>query len=132
MKIQVTKILLVDVRENSWDRVRKPRVSGAEEGVNQTIFSENAARFTQRQITKELKPVVQDIIDGLGVPEFFSRDNIKWSQKAGCACGCSPAFTLDASSILFPFDIYFDYVWVDENAVVDNKKVIAVATRRRF
>ena len=39
---------------------------------------------------------------------FGSDVKVRWSQKAGCSCGCSPAFIVDAEP--FGVDIFVELV----------------------
>ena len=42
---------------------------------------------------KAFRRVAMEVLDNMGVDK--SRLEIKWSQRAGCACGCSPGFIVD-------------------------------------
>ena len=68
---------------------RKPRVSVYPSG--ETIM-ENLAFRRDRPLAIYRQALVQGLTE-LGVD--MSRIKYRWSQKAGCSCGCSPAFIID-------------------------------------
>lgn len=65
-------------------RQNKSRLHVFVEGENVLENLEN--RFTRPH--HQYKQLVAPILEALGV-------KARWSQKAGCSCGCSPAFILD-------------------------------------
>lgn len=59
-----------------------------------------------KQLVEELDPVSPNIMSG-------ARYTIRWSQKAGCRCGCSPGFILDGwGPKLSGYDVHVDMVEV--------------------
>ena len=68
---------------------RKPRVSVSFEG--ETIL-ENLENRRSCPI-KLLRRVCEETLDSLGVKK--SMVEFRWSQKAGCNCGCSPGFIVE-------------------------------------
>ena len=63
----------------------KPRVYVFVEGENMISNLEN--RF--RRPYEAYKRFLPKVLEALGNPEGVT---FRWSQKAGCSCGCSPAF----------------------------------------
>ena len=54
---------------------------------------------------KQFRQSVEQAFDAIGV----NRNNItiKWSQKAGCQCGCSPGFIIDGwDAVLYKKDVH--------------------------
>lgn len=62
---------------------------------------------------KEYRRVVERVLDEKGVDR--SMVSIKWSQKAGCGCGCSPGFIVDGwlGTELHRQDVFIDVEGVD-------------------
>lgn len=58
---------------------------------DETII-ENLQNRTVRPYTTYKKEVIPEILQSLNLP---AETKVKWSQKAGCACGCSPAFIVE-------------------------------------
>lgn len=52
---------------------------------------ENLNNRRQRPHTAYKKELVPEILQKLGLP---ADTKVAWSQKAGCACGCSPGFVI--------------------------------------
>mgnify|MGYP001147844608 CR=1 FL=1 len=50
---------------------------------------ENLENRHQRPYTIYKKEVIPGVLRQMGLPSFAK---VRWSQKAGCPCGCSPAF----------------------------------------
>ena len=50
---------------------------------------ENLESRHQRPYTVYKKEVLPDVLRQMGLQPFAK---VRWSQKAGCPCGCSPAF----------------------------------------
>lgn len=95
MKIQVAPM---DWRE----RAKKPRVYFSH--VDESIL-ENFENRRSRPIEAYRKLMV-DVIPMLapfGVPADVK---YRWSQKAGCPCGCSPGFILQTHN---PINIWVDF-----------------------
>ncbi len=55
--------------------------------LNETI-SENLLKRRNRPV-EDYKEMIPEILGYLGYPKDAE---MKWSQKAGCNCGCSPGF----------------------------------------
>jgi hypothetical protein len=66
---------------------------------------DNLANRRSRPFTA-LKPFVKKALATLGLDTDVK---VRWSQKAGCNCGCSPGFVLDRTlrSLDGPVDVWF-------------------------
>lgn len=53
---------------------------------------ENLEKRHQRPYTIYKKEVIPNVLRRMGLPSYTK---VRWSQKAGCGCGCSPAFIVD-------------------------------------
>lgn len=71
-------------RRNTDSRPRRGRVHVFPKG--ETIFDNLANRRSRPY--HDWKPVVIDALKQHGIHV----DKLRWSQKAGCSCGCSPGF----------------------------------------
>lgn len=49
--------------------------------------------------------ILQKVFKKLKIEPY---NGIRWSQKAGCICGCSPGFILD----IVPYCVGYDAIWV--------------------
>lgn len=56
------------------------------------------------------RPLVLEELSKAG----FKDATIRWSQKAGCECGCSPGF-IWSNGANFPCDLFMDYTIEDES-----------------
>lgn len=54
---------------------------------------ENLQNRRQRPHTVYKKEVIPAVLAAMGLP---ADTKVRWSQKAGCTCGCSPGFIVDA------------------------------------
>lgn len=79
------KIRKIKVRDGKEDR--KSRIYFF---VKETIL-ENLINRRCRP-NKEYRKLVPAVLKKANIP---STTKVKWSQKAGCSCGCSPGFILD-------------------------------------
>jgi len=75
-------------RRNAWFKT-KTRVYV--HPVNETIF-ENLVNRRSRPLNT-YREALRKGLSELGVD--ISKVDYKWSQKAGCSCGCSPGFIVD-------------------------------------
>lgn len=82
-KLHVTRI---DTQPFSYDeRASRPRIYFFPEG--ETIWENLLNRHDRpHKVYREFLP---EVLRSLGLPEDAK---VSWSQKAGCSCGCSPAF----------------------------------------
>jgi len=92
------KIQKITVREGKEGR--KSRIYFF---VKETIL-ENLENRRCRPHTEYLK-LVPDVLKSVPILRIPNDIKVKWSQKAGCHCGCSPGFILDN---YFGKDIYVD------------------------
>ena len=58
---------------------------------DETII-ENLQKRTVRPYTSYKKEVIPEILKSLNLP---AETKVKWSQKAGCSCNCSPGFIVE-------------------------------------
>ena len=81
-------------RERDWsDRSSKPRMYVSSDEPFNVI--EDLANRTRRphQVWKPHLEVLLEALHESGLASFRGEDlKMSWSQKAGCSCGCSPAF----------------------------------------
>jgi hypothetical protein len=92
VKMNITKTKLIPVFETSnrsYRRKVKSRIYIWPEG--ETIL-QNLENRRSRPL-KLFRQVAADALAKLEVDT--SKLEIKWSQKAGCSCGCSPGFVVD-------------------------------------
>ncbi|MCA1800259.1 MAG: hypothetical protein LC650_03105 [Actinobacteria bacterium] len=85
------KVTKIDVRNNRENRRGKTRVFVM--ALDRDALQED--QLTHRQAVARMKrAVIPKVLEQLGV----TSEHVKagFSQKAGCACGCSPGFVLDA------------------------------------
>lgn len=70
--------------------------------------------------------VYKTMIHASGVPTVLGlRDKLRWSQSAGCDCGCSPGFILPHQSLIIDDEYLYRYdVWVELHGApaVDERK----------
>ncbi len=59
--------------------------------VGETIM-ENFVIGRRNRPYQDWRPLVQEFLVDLGLPEDIK---LNWSQRAGCFCGCSPAFIVN-------------------------------------
>lgn len=78
-----------DMRD--WERESKKEMRVYVHRNEETIL-ENLCGGRRTNPAKDLKPLVIEELKkaGICVGEF----KLRWSQKAGCNCGCSPGFVL--------------------------------------
>ena len=100
------------------DYVKSPRmyVSVADETI-----MDNLANRKRRPYN-----IYKTMIQSSGIGEVLNLDGLRWSQKAGCSCPCSPGFVLNNQSIVTDEGIHttrFD-VWVTLHGApaVDERK----------
>lgn len=88
--MRITKITVHDVTRGDPHRRVKPRVYFF---VNGETTMENLEKRYSRPY-KEYLRLLPDVWDHLDVkaPEKLK---VRWSQNAGCSCGCSPGFVIN-------------------------------------
>ena len=65
---------------------------------------------------QEWKKLIPEVIEkaktrkGGDEIEFGPNTKVRWSQKAGCSCGCSPGFIVDAPATPWGVDIFVELV----------------------
>jgi hypothetical protein len=91
------KISKIKVRDNNkfWN---KPRIYFF---IKETILENLQERHCRPY--KEYRQLIPKIFKKLKIP---INTKAKWSQKAGCHCGCSPGFILDLDN--YGRDIFVD------------------------
>ena len=58
----------------------------------------------------EYRRLLPNVLQAVGVEDGKNLD-IRWSQKAGCGCGCSPGFVVDGwNGVLHRKDVHVDVV----------------------
>lgn len=87
MELTVTEVKIL--KDEAGRFYHKTRVHIFPEG--ETLL-ENLQNRRSRPY-KAYRKVVEQTLDSLGADR--SKLDIKWSQKAGCSCGCSPGFIID-------------------------------------
>lgn len=61
--------------------------------LRQETIGENLHnRFNRPE--REWRKLLPQVFEQARIPAVFL-DRVKWSQKAGCACGCSPGFVVN-------------------------------------
>lgn len=127
-EIKIVKIVLHDSprqnrsdwRPNKWGSVHpygqfaKPRIHVFMKGEN---ILENLVERWSRPHWLYREEIVPAAIEKLGLP---SSTRVVWSQKAGCPCGCSPAFIVQTEQR--GQDVFVDATWVRS---VDQEQSIA-------
>ena len=99
MKFKVENIKINRVRDNdatygSWDKYRRAR--DARGVIYLWPKGENAIDNLVNRRTRPYNDYKKDVIpEILTAMELPSDTKVRWSQKAGCSCGCSPGFVLD-------------------------------------
>jgi hypothetical protein len=68
---------------------------------DETIF-ENLSHRRLRPYNIWRKIIIPQVLKKLDLPED---SKVRWSQRAGCSCGCSPGFILSG---YHTFDVYVD------------------------
>lgn len=77
-------------RNQAYDRLRKPTTVYV--WTKDETVLENLENRRQRPYTIYKKEIMPEVLRQMGLKSFTK---IRWSQKAGCPCGCSPAFLVD-------------------------------------
>jgi len=94
-----------------YDRARNRAVRIYAWANGETILSWLTNRHNARAGVTELKrDIVPAVLAKMGLPPDTK---VRWSQKAGCACGCSPGFILPE---YHGRDVFVDYGTVDDAA----------------
>lgn len=86
------KIESIEVRQSSERRSHKSRIYIFH--PKETIL-ENLQNRRQRPVT-QYKEVLPQILAKFKEETGYMPEKVRWSQKAGCSCGCSPGFIVDA------------------------------------
>ncbi len=68
-----------------------PRVYVNVDGGNDDILGDMRSGRRRNRPEQILRPLVQEF-----VRTYVPGATVRWSQKAGCGCGCSPAFIVKA------------------------------------
>ena len=91
--MEITEIRYVRNKDSSL--IRRPTMSRIyfwpAESVQENLENRRVRPYTE---CKKLIPYVLEMAQ-IGHFRFFHNVTARWSQKAGCACGCSPGFILD-------------------------------------
>lgn len=74
-------------KELYHDQVRRPRIYFFH--VGETIIDNLRNRRNRPQ--DEYRKLLPEVLERAGIPQECVA-KIRWSQKAGCTCGCSPGF----------------------------------------
>ena len=73
--------------------------------TNETVL-ENLINRRSRPLN-EFRAVLRQALANMGVDQ--SKITYRWSQKAGCSCGCSPGFVIGGfDPVLAGRDVYVD------------------------
>jgi len=100
------KIASVDIKPSGQARRRyavKPRVYVWPRGES---IIDNLMNRRSRPI-KLFRQAAKDGLSAMGVD--LSKVELRWSQKAGCSCGCSPGFIVEGfDSKLYRNDVHID------------------------
>jgi len=89
-------------------REQDPQNVGASEEVN-ALF-----RKLNRQEVKNMKAVIEEALQTVEGLDFLADNPLTFSRKAGCSCGCSPAFVVKEG-------VQHDGLWV-ESIFITKKK----------
>ena len=77
-------------RNQAYQRLCKP--SHVYVWTKDETVLENLEQRHKRPYTIYKKEIMPDVLRQMGLPSY---SKVRWSQKAGCPCGCSPAFIVD-------------------------------------
>lgn len=88
---EAKELILVDARTRSQDRPTRARIYMWPK--NESVL-ENFLVGRRVRPVAAMKALMPKVLEAVGqVPEV----SVRWSQKAGCGCGCSPGFIADRS-----------------------------------
>lgn len=103
-KIEVTK---VEKNRGDWSRKGRAEYNKPTRIIiwpqGETIW-ENLNNRRQRPYTIWRKEVIPTVLKELDLP---LDTKVRWSQKAGCSCGCSPSFIVED---YHTFDVHVDLI----------------------
>ena len=103
MELKVSKIETIEVTGGRFSY--KPKIYIWPEGES---LLDNLMNRNSRPI-KAYRKAMESALDSMGVDR--SKLYIKWSQKAGCSCGCSPGFIVNGWDLkLHQKDLYVTVV----------------------
>ena len=105
--MQISKLDIRSTDYDSLDKILKEKGYKAYREAQQRMFKpsmiyvwpegesiyENLQNRRQRPYTVYKKEVLPQVFRAMGLPSYTKA---RWSQKAGCPCGCSPAFIIDS------------------------------------
>lgn len=88
----------MNITETKLIAMRDPRRNGYKVKTRIYVWPEGETilQNLENRRSRPLKLYRQVAVDALAKLEVdTSKLEIKWSQKAGCSCGCSPGFVVD-------------------------------------
>lgn len=98
------KIIKIQVRTtNKYSSKTKVHFFPSGENLLENLQNRRSRPYTEYR--KKLLPQVVDILKELHDINL-TNSKFNWSQKAGCSCGCSPAFLVSNS---YGYEIYVDF-----------------------
>lgn len=89
MNMKVTEVVVREARNAKRGYYYRPRIHIFPEGES---LIDNLINRRSRPI-KEFRAMAKQALESLDIDH--SKLDIKWSQKAGCSCGCSPGFIVE-------------------------------------
>lgn len=105
--MEITEIRYVLNRDRPYDR--RPSMSRIYFWPEESAVENLENRRTRPYIEyKKLIPYVLEMAQ-IGHFRFFHNVTARWSQKAGCACGCSPGFILDGRLVPVSLGVFGTY-----------------------
>ena len=96
-EIDVRKPVEFNYARMSWADYVRMRTRAARIHIflkDETVW-ENLEKRRVRPHTTYRKEVLPHVLDKMGLPRTTK---VRWSQKAGCGCGCSPGFIVDGDA----------------------------------
>jgi hypothetical protein len=93
-------------REMSMNIIKIKKIECEKLGVKTRIYvwlkNENMLENMANRFSRPYDVYKQEVLPKLELP---AGAKVRWSQKAGCSCGCSPGFVVDA---VLGYDIHVD------------------------
>jgi hypothetical protein len=99
LKMATVNDLIAKLKIKTFETRRDPESRDASRGrvylhpAGETILENFTSGRRTRPYTTFRKELMPEVLVRLGLP---ADTKISWSRKAGCSCGCSPGFIVDA------------------------------------
>lgn len=93
----------IDIRKDNSRRKISILYVDRDAELNEALFDSVSVIAYIKRVKKDIIP---DVLQKLNLPE---NTRVNWSQYAGCACGCSPAFLIhDGYALNYSVQIKLD------------------------